>query len=53
MCEICDAEFVTVDLSCDTCQKEYSFDDAPADSFQTYDGTWFCSVTCGEKAGWQ
>ena len=35
---------------CDTCHNEYKYE--PSDSFQTYNGTWFCSDECGKKAGW-
>lgn len=39
-------------LECDTCGDVYQHDAANADSFQTYNGQWFCSDSCGRKAGW-
>lgn len=35
---------------CDTCHEQY--DHEPESSFQTYNGTWFCSDECGKRAGW-
>lgn len=43
----CEAEGT---LECDTCHNEYTTE--PKDSFQTYNGNWFCSNECGKKAGW-
>ena len=45
-----DPEFPVVIHECDACDKTYDYE--PEDSFQTYNGTWFCSDNCGRKAGW-
>lgn len=37
---------------CDTCHNHFDKSYPPADSFQTYNGEWFCSDECGRKAGW-
>ena len=37
-------------LECDTCHR--FFDTEPSDSFQTYNGGWFCSDDCGHRGGW-
>lgn len=39
-------------IECDNCWREFDVDNLPQDSFQTYNGEWFCSAECGKKAGW-
>ena len=45
-----DPEFSDVVYECDACDKAYTYE--PEDSFQTYNGEWFCSDKCGRKGGW-
>lgn len=35
---------------CDACHRTYETE--PVGSFQTPNGTWFCSIECGRRAGW-
>lgn len=39
-------------IECDGCWKDFPSDNLPRDSFQTYNGEWFCSEECGKKGGW-